>query len=464
MPDQPYEPTPDHPLIRALVTEAPAGWERIDAVFALTVTAQHAVVVHSDGRQVLSSQPSETVLELAREHRRQHAGPGGPWWRMLLTLTGSGEPEVEYDYGEDPFPESQLFPPEAYRADLEAFPRSEVPVWLGAYIGHGDRQRRGAQQAAAQVRADRDKRVWPTLVENEFPPLPILWARWATISAAFVAARSEWGPRILPWTGVFEGAARAGSTLYTLPHGRAVLSGGVWDAPELDAAYNHGAPIPDLYAGAPGWVCDETLNTRAGMGLLSFCYWWDGGRWYRGESPSSIQCATALPGVWTADIVRDLVVGLAGGGGFAAHAEKAAALVSAAEAGVVTRTALEDVFTGDHDIDGAFHQYELAGLASTRPEPIPAEQAISFVRDYITGRGLNTAGYPLTRLTAERFSVGWMVYVPVAEGEMAIDRAVFYVSDDGTLEHSTSSTSPAAAVAEQERAFTERHGPAVLDP
>ncbi|MEU4315346.1 hypothetical protein [Nocardia sp. NPDC024068] len=456
--DTPALLTTDHPLIRSLTAEAPAGWQRLDAAFALTVATGVATVVCSDGRNAVSLQPSESVLELAREHRTQSVSPDGPWWRLLFTVTAAGELEVEYDHGAEPFPESQLLSPEAYRADLEAFPRDRIPVWLGAYIEHGDRQRRGARQAAEETRADLAKGVWPVLAENEFPPFPIVWARWATLAAAFVAIGSDWGPRVLPWTGVFEGAARSGSTLSVLPHGRAVLSGGVWNAPELDAVYNGNAPMPEFYAGAPEWVTDEVLNPRAGAGLLSFCYWWDAGRWYRGGSSAARECATALPGMWTAEIVRDIVAGLIGDSGGAAAPEQITALVDAAESGAVTRDLLGRVFAGDHDLDGALHQYALAGLASTGPGPMPADRAIAHVRDYITGRGLDTTGYPLTELTAERFSVGWMVYVPVSGSEMAIGRAVFYVADDGTLEHSSSSVPPATAIARHEQSFAARHG------
>lgn len=456
--------TTDHPLIRSLTAEAPTGWERIDAAFALTVAARLATVVCSDGRNAVTLHPPESVLDQAAAHRARSASPEGPWWRMLLTVTAQGEVEVEYDHGAEPFPESQLLPPDAYRADLEAFPRARVPVWLAAYLAHDDRQLRGARQAAEQARADRAKQVWPELAENEFPPFPIVWARWATLSAAFVALGSEWGPRILPWTGVFEGAGRSGSTLHALPHGRAVLSGGVWNAPELDAVYNGGAPMPDLYAGAPEWVTDDVLNPRAGAGLLSFCYWWEAGRWYRGGSPAARECATALPGMWTADIVCDLLSGLIGDSGGTGDPERIAALVEAAETATVTRELLGAVFAGDHDLDGALHQFDRAGLAATRPGPIPAARAIAQVRDYIRGHGLDTTGYPLSELTAERFGVGWMVYVPVADGEMAIGRAVFYIADDGALEHSSSSVPPATAIAGQERAFTARHGFAATGP
>ncbi|WP_328404715.1 hypothetical protein [Nocardia sp. NBC_00403] len=459
-----YEPsglTAEHPLARELVAHGPSGWQRADAVFAITVADEIANVVYFDGEQMVSMNPPESMLAVVREHRAVAAGSSaGPWWRMLLVLASSGEMEVHYDYGDEPFPAGQMFGPEAYRADLEAYPRDSVPVWLAAYIGHDDRQRRTPQEAAAQARADRADQVWAVLAENEFPPFPVMWARWATVAAAFVAAKSDWGPRMLPWTGVFEGSAGGGSTLYALPAGRAVLSGGVWNAPTLDAVYNGGAPMPKLYAGAPDWVADSVLDPRAASGLLSFCYWWEAGRWYRGQSPGADDCATAVPGVWTADTGIGIVARLVADGPDNGSSDAIAALMAAAEMGAVTRATLVEVFGDDgrFDIDGALYQYSLAGLVSTAPDQMPAEAAIARVRDYITGHALDTEGYPLFQLVAERFDVGWMVYVPVAEGEIAIGRAIFYIGDDGVLEPSSSSVAPAHYIADFTQRFADRHG------
>lgn len=263
-----------------------------------------------------------------------------------------------------------------------------------------------------------------------------------------------------PWTGIFEGSTRSGSTLYALPSGRAVLSGGVWDAPTLDAVYNGGAPMPNLYAGAPDWVTDEVLNPRAVTGLLSFCYWWEAGRWYRGQSPSADECATAVPGVWTPETVTGIVVELLPADRQVPARAAMAALITAAETGMVTRRSVVEVFgeDGRFDIDGALHQFSLAGLLAPRTEPIPAEEAISRVRDYITGNRFDTTGYPLSQLVAERFGVGWMIHVPVPEGRIAIGRAVFYVGDDGVLEHASSSIAPATYMADFERRFAQRNG------
>ncbi|MEV6320467.1 hypothetical protein AB0M45_04610 [Nocardia sp. NPDC051787] len=461
MADEPGGLTAEHPLARALAAHAPTGWQRADAVFAVTVVGDIAQLVYTVGEQAMPVDAPEPVLAIVREHRAIAAGSGAePWWRMMIALTSAGEIEVAYDYGEEPFPDGQLFVPEAYRADIEAYPREKVPVWLAAYIGHGDRQRRTPQQAAAQARGDRDEQVWAVLAEGEFPPFPQMWARWTTIAAAFVAAKSDWGPRMLPWVGMFEGTARGGSTLHVLPAGRAVLSGGVWNAVTLDAVYNGGAPMPELYGGAPEWVADPVLNPRAASGLLSFCYWWEAGRWYRGQSPPAQECAPAVPGMWTRDTAMKIVAGVLADSQGKAAPDAIRALMSAAEAGRVTREKLVAVFGDDgrFDIDGALYQYSVAGLTSTEPEPMPAEQAISRVRDYITGRQLDTTGYPLSQLTAERFSVGWMVHVPAPEGTPPTTRAIFYVADDGAFEHSSSAIPPAKFIAEFERRFRERHG------
>ncbi|WP_329409255.1 hypothetical protein OG563_42875 [Nocardia vinacea] len=458
MTEMSIDTTIDQRLVDELTAHGPTGWRRLDAVFAMTVVTEAADLVYSVASQRMSVRAPEAVLTLVRRLRTGAAAmPQGPWWRMLLIMNNSGEMDVTYDYGAEPFPPEQLFAPEAYRADLAAFPRDKLPVWLGAYLGHEDRQQRTVQQAAAGARADWDGQVWATLAEHEFPPLPMLLARWTTIAAAFVAARSDWGPRMLPSAGVFEGDARSGSTVHVLPGDRAVLSGGVWNAPSLDAVYNGGEPMPKLFAGAPDWVANPVLNPRAAAGLLSFCYWWEAGHWYRGQSPSARECAEAVPGVWSADSVSAIIAGLAAAPGSDISAA-ATALVSSAEAGRVTREDLAAVF-GDnerHDIDGALYQYSIMGLAPAPPRRMPERLAIARVRDYIIGNRYDTTGYPLSELVAHRISAGWMVHVPVPEGEISIGRAIFYIADDGVVEQSSSSVPPAKFVVGFEERFSER--------
>ncbi|WP_280399592.1 hypothetical protein [Nocardia carnea] len=440
-----------------MIAAAPDSWDRLYGEFAVTVSEHHAQVVFtSGGVDTVVAAPDPTVA-LAREYRVVSAeDERGPWWRLLLHVTPDRVIEVDYDYGEDPFPEGQLFGPAAYRADIETYPRERLPIWLAAYIGHAGRQTRSPQRAAATARADRAGSVWSELAENEFPPLPILWARWTTLAAAFVAAGSEWGPRILPSLGWFESARRSGSTLALLPGDRAVLSGGVWNAATLDDAYNGTGEMPRLFAGAPEWVADPVLNPRATSGLLSFCYWWEAGRWYRGESPAAAQCAAAMPGVWTTDSVRDIVSRVVTRPR-TVDADETTALIAAAEAGTVTEEAAASAFgsTGT-DIDGALYQFRLAGLMTENRAEMPEQLALTRIRQYITGRGLDTTGYPLDELVADRLDCGWMVYVPVPDGELAIGRAIFYIADDGVLEPSSSSVPPARFIAEFERRFQAR--------
>lgn len=447
-----------HDVARELAAVAPEGWRRVDAVFASTVTADVGFAVFTDDRQhAVRWNPGPEVLALVREHRKLSAALGdGPWWRLLLGLTSAGELEADYDYGDEPFPDDQLFAPEIYRADLEAFPRRSLPVWLAAYLRHGDRQRRAPAVAAARTRADRQAGVTARPIDG-LPPFPLMAARWAVLCAAFTAARSEWGPRLLPGLRWFEGATRSGSSLHALPGGRAVLSGGVWNAPELDRAYNGGEELPQLFRGAPEWVADQVLNHRAGAGMLTFCYWWDGRRWYAGNSPDPAAITGAIPGVRESDTVTRIVTGVLAPEPSGEQRAAAATLVAAAEAAHVTRPVLAAVFPedGDFDLDAAFYQLMMGGV--TAPEPITASEALDRVGRYLTGSGADTSGYSVAELRAERVDAGWMVYVPVEPGEIAVGRAIFYLADDGVLERSSSSVAPSRYLPDFARRFRERN-------
>ncbi len=443
-------------IVTELRTTAPGGWQRLEALFVATVTDCVGRLVYSSPDGIARREPSERVVELVREQRAATAEQG-PWFRLLLSATAGGGARVDYDYGKEPFPEGQLLPPEAYRADLEAYPRERLPVWLAAYMAHGDRQSRSPHEAAVSARADRAAGLHARRTADEFAPLPILWARWAVLSAAFVAAGSDRGPRIMPSVGWFESARRSGSTLVVLPDDRAVLSGGTWEAPALDAAYNSGAELPRLYTGAPEWVADPVLNPRALTGLLSFCYWWDRGAWHCAQSPPAAECDRAVPGVWTADTVTGIIIGLIERPGEEPW-DAVADLVAAAEIGVVTTESVRAVFdgTGDYDLDGALYQLTVAGVMSTVPEPLAESEAVEQVHRYIVTQGFDTSGYPLTDLIADRVSCGWMVHVPVPAGRVAVGRAIFYVADDGVLEHSSSSVAPSLYVAGFERRYRKR--------
>ncbi|MEU0503786.1 hypothetical protein [Nocardia sp. NPDC005998] len=442
---------------RQLAAAAPRGWTRLDAVFSVTFTEtfQRVFYMVADGT-VVEAVPSELLVISVRAQRELVAEfEGEPWWRMIVGLSVDGEITVDYDYGDEPFPDGQLLSQQAYLNDLQVFPRERVPLWLAAYIADDGRQTRTAERAAFQAELDRVAGARATLTENEFPPLGVLWARWAMLAAVFMATGSRRGPRILPSLGWFEGAARSGSTLFLVPGGRAVLSGGLWNAPELEAAYNGVGSMPELYRGAPYWVANQVLNPRASQGILSFCYWWDGTGWYRGDSPSATEFASAIPGIWTAETVVDLVAARFGDEADQRVRAAAGALLSAAERAEVGRAHLVDLLAEDSefDLDGAYYQFCLAGLTAPEIATITADNAKHLVRQYFTDAGLDASDYPLDDLVAERIDVGWMLWAPTRPGEIVLGRALFYVADDGIVDRSSSSQPPQDYAAE----FAERY-------
>ncbi|WP_280336379.1 hypothetical protein [Nocardia wallacei] len=437
-------------IAERLTESAPAGWQQLDVSFAMTGVCESALLIADNGERRVRYKVPDTVWDLVRRHRQASAlASDGPWWRLVVHVDAAGA-RVVCDRGEEPFPGEQLFAPDAYRADLEAFPRERLPVWLAAYVGRGESMSRSPRQAAEHARADRAAGVWPVLVTRELLDLNELWARWAVLSAAFVAVGSTWGPRMCPSAGVFEGAGRSGSTLALLPGGRAVLSGGVWNAPALEAAYNTGAVMPKFFAGAPYWVSDAVLNTRVATGLLSFCYWWEAGQWYRGESAPMTECASAMPAVWTVGSMVSILADLC-----AAAPESSELLVAAAQAGGVTRGHIRSVFgDGDEiDCDAAFYQFVIAGLAVADGGVLSETDAIALVREHIRRGGSDTTGFSLSALTADRLGAGWVVQSPVGDGEFALDRAVFYVADDGVVEQSTESVPASEYTAGFEQRF-----------
>jgi hypothetical protein len=148
--------------------------------------------------------------------------------------------------------------------------------------------------------------------------------------------------------------------LVLLTEGRAVLSGGWWDSPLLAAAYLDDEPLPDLFAGAPVWVNDAALNIRAQQGLMSFCYWWVDGRWWRGATETVDELDMALPAIWSTEQTVAAMTQIAGSAGEAASR----ALLAAATDGAVTVAHVNAVFAviSESDIDAALNPLAAAGL------------------------------------------------------------------------------------------------------
>jgi len=351
-------------LIEAIAKQlgqlGPAEWDEYQAQFAFTVSSQVAQLrFRSDDRTDLVPVP-QSIAEMVRRQREFAAdAPAGPWWRLLLTVTNRGETTVEYDYGDVPFPDGQLVLAEHYRNDLETYPRERIPVWLAGYLTGPAAQGRDPQRAAAATADDSAGGRTATTAAG-MPAISALWARWTVLSAVSAGIGSARGPRIYPGYAWYEDGHRSGSTLIMLPGDRAVLSGGKWNSDLLDAAYNGGESLPDLYTGAPAWVNDTVLNTRNRNGLLTFCFWWVNEQWYRGTTDPSGELDTAIPPIWTPDTTIEAMTSQTGPG----MAEQCEALLTAATNGNATSGDVAAIFANnvDAEIATAANQLSLGGL------------------------------------------------------------------------------------------------------
>ncbi len=121
-------------IAQELAQLGPAGWQEFSAEFAFTVSSQISRLrFGSDDREGIVAVP-QSIVDLVRRQRGLAAlTPAGPWWRLLLTVNNRGEVQVDYDYGDNPFPADQLVAREHYRNDLEAYPRP-LPAWLARYL------------------------------------------------------------------------------------------------------------------------------------------------------------------------------------------------------------------------------------------------------------------------------------------------------------------------------------------
>jgi hypothetical protein len=434
-------------LAQLLAEAAPPGFTALHAVISMAGDGELADVLADTPEGVVRVQVPVDIVQHARAHRALTVGEAGPWLRLLLDVAGDGTLQVAFDYGDNVIPVEHLLPAEEYLADVERYPRADIALWLLAYMADEGQQMRTAARAArdAEVQAD----TAPRGADDEIPALPQLWSRMAALAALCRGADTPVGPRTDPAFALYRGDG-GGCTLARLPDGRAVLSGGATDSALLTAAYRGAIEFPDLYRGAPRWVHNLYLDERAARGLLSFCYWWDGGHWYRAdviETPqqwaATDEITAGMPGVWTAASTAELVGAVVAATGAAAdEALPAADYVRAAEAHVSSWRYLSRLFPNGFpvrfDAAEALAQLDAAGVLLPAHVPLDPDVAKELVAQYCRDNHVDTSGYPLDRLATARMDAGWQVFVPIPEGEIAIGRRVFLVGDDGVVEQATS--------------------------
>jgi hypothetical protein len=76
----------------------------------------------------------QSIAEMVGRQREVAARmSAGPWW-LLLTVANRGEMTVDYDDGEEPFPDDQLVALSITATTWKPYSRSVVPVWLAGYV------------------------------------------------------------------------------------------------------------------------------------------------------------------------------------------------------------------------------------------------------------------------------------------------------------------------------------------
>jgi hypothetical protein len=452
-------------IVQVLAEHAPADFTAVHAVFSMAGGKEIVDAVADTPGGVVALPVTLGAMERARAHRELTVGEQGPWLRLLLDVDRDGTLQVGFDYGDTVIPAEHLLPGEAYLADFESYPHADVALWLMAHMGDEGEQMRTAAQAAEADAEDRvDMGAAPRRVDDEIAPLPDLWSRMAALASVCRGLDAAVGPRTDAAFCLYRGD-RGGCTLARLPDGRAVLSGGADDSALLTAAYRGEIGFPELYRGAPRWVHNLYLDPRAGAGRLSFCYWWEGGHWHRAdiaETPeqwsAADEVACGMPDVSTVASTGDAVVAVLASAGVAVTDEMASAageFVRAAEARVSSQRYLDGLFPdgapAGFDVAEALAQLDAAGVLLPGHAPIGAEAAEQLVAEYCRANQVDVGDNLLDRLVATRMDAGWLVSVPVAEGELSTGQTVFLVADDGVVEAATSG--PAGEVA---FAFTTR--------
>ncbi|OHT81190.1 hypothetical protein [Mycobacteroides saopaulense] len=444
-------------VVQSIAQAAPVGWESLHGAFSFAGGQEIASVVVGTPDGAVRMPITSDVIDPIRTHRLISITERGPWFRLMFDCDSSGALQVAFDYGDNEIPVELRLPPEAYLRDFEEFPRPDAPLWLLAYMGNEGQQMRTAAQARAATTAVSEARQ----SDDEIPSFAKLWARFGVLSALCRGSDAPVGPRADPAFQLYLGD-NGGSTLSRLPRNRGVLSGGGNHSPLLDAAYKGAITWPDLYRDSPPWVHNLYLDPRTANGLLSFCYWWDGHHWYRsslpeahpltqGETPwkPTDEIARAIPGIWTAETTANLVKSILQRIDVEPSDKNHYApidLVRAAEARIVSENHLSRLFPDgvpdSFDIAEALAQLDATDVLLPYYPPIDQSTAKDLVIRFCQLNQIDTANYPLDRLVADRLDIGWQVFAPVADGQIAIGRMVFLVADDGIVDQASTSAPP----------------------
>ncbi|MGW6442234.1 hypothetical protein [Lentzea sp. NPDC055074] len=119
-------------VLAALRREVPPGWRRIVftvwATVALVQTEFAVTMVDGSTPDMSLRAPEADLAELRSE---MYVPQRGTWFSARFVLTGENEPEVRFNYDDDPqwFPD---IPSWIFARDLATFPRADehVPGWL----------------------------------------------------------------------------------------------------------------------------------------------------------------------------------------------------------------------------------------------------------------------------------------------------------------------------------------------
>ncbi|GLZ29449.1 hypothetical protein Lesp02_16390 [Lentzea sp. NBRC 105346] len=128
-------------LLAALRAGAPVGWARVRLDVWANVTAYEiaASAQDSHGRFAGEVRLPEVTRELVALRDEMYEPARGAWLSARFVVNREGEPEVSFNYDDDPQWSPQLQPGQFVR-DLEAYPRAEdrVPQWMRDVVARAE--------------------------------------------------------------------------------------------------------------------------------------------------------------------------------------------------------------------------------------------------------------------------------------------------------------------------------------